>query len=166
MVYASLIVPENVPRKFLNIAFDAGLIDIVYPTENYALFDRSKSCACGSRDNLTIDGRTVVVKKNHHQASAFPFYALPEDCTFEETYVIVTWLVRNALKSFHSEIDGGNFVRSLKTNFWFDSKDDEKGCCGRFTLTKDPVFCMSKIVVSPFGMGPVLEKCIQNKADE
>lgn len=165
MVYASLIVPENVPRHFLDMAFEEGLIDIVYPTDTYALFDRSESCACNTRDKLAIQGRTIIAKKNHHQALEFPFYALPNDCTFEETYVAVTWLVRHKFKSFYSELNEKNiFKRCIKTDCWFTVED--AGCCKRFTLNKDPIFLLSKIVLSPFGKGPVLDSCVKTKSNE
>ena len=162
MVHVSLIVPDNVPRKFLNLAFDEGLIDIVYPSEPFALFDRSQSCACNTRNNLAIRGRTVIVKKNHHQALAFPFYSLPADCTFEETFVIVTWLLRNKLKTFSVKMMDKVFCRVLKANCWFHLS--EYSCCDCFTLIDDPIFLTSKIVLSPFGKGPVLECCIQKES--
>lgn len=168
MVYASLIVPENVPRDFLDPAFEEGLVDIVCMTDPHALFDRPGPCACNTRDKLAIRGRTIFVKKSHHQASGFPYYALPKDCTFEETYVIVTWLVRNGLKSFRSRVveekEVTYFQRTLDTNFWF--KVTDKSCCDCFTLVKDPVFFLQQIVLSPFGKGPVLETCLQNQVHD
>lgn len=158
MVYASLIVPKNVPRSFLDQAFDAGLIDIIQPAEPYALFDRTESCACSTRDMLAICNRTITVKKDHHQASCFPYYALPEDCTFEETYVIVAWLVRHQLVSFHTS---NQLHRSLKSNFWFTHH--LKDCCESFTLTKDPVFMLKTIVLTPYGKDSVIEKCLLTK---
>lgn len=174
MVYASLIVPENVPRDFLDPAFEERLVDIVYLTDPHALFDRPSPCACNTRDKLAIRGRIIFVKKSHHQACGFPYYALPEDCTFEETYVIVAWLVRNSLKSFRSRIVSKvvkkkmvrHFERTLETNIWFSVTSNEENCCDCFTLTKDPVFFLKKIVLSPFGRGPVLESCLQNKVHE
>ena len=165
MVYVSLIVPENVPRNFLDLAFEEGLVDIVHPTDPHALFDRSQSCACDTRDKLAIRDRTVIVKKNHHQALGMPFYALPEDCTFEETYVIVAWLIRHKFKSFISKIDKETnvFRRTIETNCWFVEKIHSNDCCTCFILVNDPVFLLRKIVLSPFGKGPVLESCLIKK---
>lgn len=164
MAPVSLVVPENVPRNFLDLAVEEGLVDIVYPTDPHASFDRVVgSCACDTRDKLGIRGRTVVVKKNHHRALAFPCYALPDDCTFEETYVIVTWLVRNRLKSFRTRIVNGSLHRTVDSNFWFVVESTPDGCCDSFVLENDPVFFLRRIVLSPYGRGPVLESVLQNK---
>lgn len=178
MVYASLIVPDNVPRDFLDQAFEEGIVDIVYPTDPHAAFDRPEPCACTTPDKLAVRGRTIFVKKGHHEASAFPHYALPKDCTIEETYVIVTWLVRNSWKSFRARVvrekvkkngkveEVMHFRRTLETNIWFRVSSTDENCCDRYTLIRDPVFFARQLVLSPFGKGPVVECCVQNKAHE
>lgn len=162
MVPVSLYVPDNVPRKFLNNAFESGLVDMVTLTDPYALFDRTKkSCACGTRNNLSIQGRTISV--GMHQAFGFPLYALPVDCTFEETYVIVTWLLRYKLLTFKTKIVNGSLQRSLDRNTWFIAKKNRNCFCTNYTLIKDPVFMLSKIVLSPYAKGPVLESVVIDK---
>lgn len=157
----SLYVPRNVPRDFLNMACEKYMVDVVEELpdpSHYALFDRAmRSCACGTRDSLAIRDRTVIVKKDHHPALSFPYYALPEDCTFEESYVIVTWLLRNRFKTFSSQIADGSLKRTLNTNCWFTL--EQRYCCEFFTLENDPVFLLKRVVLSPYATGPVLESC-------
>lgn len=159
MERVSLYVPESVPKDFLNIA--SPLVRLVpAPTEPYALFDRTDSCACSTRHALAIQGRSVLVQQNQHVVLGFPLYALHPDCTLEETCVIVTWLFRHRLKTFQSAIVEGSLQRTLGTRTLFQ-KTLYGECCERYTLLKDPVFMLKSIVLSPYGKGPNLESVCQ-----
>lgn len=161
MVCASLIVPDNVPRDFLNLAAEERLITIVNQASPYALFDRARKCACGTRDDLAIKGRTVAAKKDKHQSLCYPCYALPEDCTFEESFTIVAWLMRNAMNCYYTAAHASAMHRSLHKNKWFQVQSTI--CCDFFVLKDDPAFMLRGMVVSPFGKGPALQSVIYPK---
>ena len=163
MALVSLYVPDNVPKGFLNYAAD--FIKIV-PTleDSYVLFGRTESCACKTRDCLAIRGRSILVTKNHHSAVGFPLYALPNDCTFEETFVIVTWLLRYRLKTYQSGLSQKDrkFYRTLNSgSVLFKLVGETSCCCDTYTLEKDPIFMLKPILFSPYGRGPVIENVIQ-----
>lgn len=170
MGLVSLHVPDSVPKDFLNTA--ASLVQLVPAlTEPYALFDRTDSCACPTRHGLALQGRCIIVPRDQHALVAYPLYALPPDCTLEETCVIVTWLHRHRLKTFQSAIvEGGPYAktyaknetlkRTLGTQNLFQ-KTPYGACCECYTLQKDPVFMLKSIVISPYGQGPTLESVCQ-----
>lgn len=158
MALVSLYAPESVPSDFLNRAAD--LVRLVAPTEALALFDRTDSCACPTRDGLAVRDRSLIVKRHTHPASGYPVYALPEDCSLEESVVIVTWLVRYRFKTFRSRIQNGTLERSLESPGWFQ-KTPCGNCCDLFTLNTDPVFLLKPIVVSAYGKGPTLESVLK-----
>lgn len=173
MVPVSLHVPDSVPKDFLNTA--ASLVQLVpVLTEPYALFDRTDSCACSTRHGLAIQGRSILVRQSQHAVVGYPLYTLPPDCTFEETFVIVTWLLRHRMKTFQSAIvEGGPYSKSFThkqtlkrtqgTQHLFQ-KTLYGTCCERYTLQKDPVFMLNSMVLSPYGQGPTLESaCLVNK---
>lgn len=159
MAHVSLYVPESVPKDFLA---NAGFLKMVPLTEPYALFGRTETCSCSSLHSLVLRGRSIIIKRNTHQALGYPVYALPPDCTLEETVVAVTWLCRNKFKTFKTRIVNGSLTRSLESNCWF-SRTDFSDCCEMYTLLTDPVFMLKSIVVSPYGKGPTLESVLKNK---
>lgn len=162
MELVSLHVPESVPKDFLNMA--SLLVQLVpEPIKPYAFFDRTDTCACPTRNALAIQGRSILVRHHQHMLLGFPLYALPSDCTVEETYVIVTWLFRHRLKTFQSTIVNGSLKRTLGNRTLFQ-KTPHGECCVRYTLLKDPVFMLQSIVLSLYGKGPNLESvCRLNK---
>lgn len=99
----------------------------------------------------------MIAKNDHHNALSYPYYTLSGDCTFEETYVIVAWLLRNRFKTFTTRIVSGSLTRNLESNRWF--RTEKSGCCEYFNLVDDPVFLLKRIVLSPYATGPVLEVC-------
>lgn len=157
----SLYVPDSVPKGFLRLVADKIVSLVPQPVDPYALFDRSDTCACSSRDFLTLHDRRIVVKANHHGVFGFPMYALPEDCTFQETVVVVAWLMRHHLKTFTQRVGLKSFDRTLASNKWFSCTIlDNHPCCVSYLMTSDPAFMLSSIVVSPLGSGPTLESSV------
>lgn len=175
MALVSLYVPDSVPKDFLNIA--SSLVQQVSVlTDPYALFDRTDTCACPTRNGLAIQGRSLLVRNHQHTVVGFPLYALPPDCTREETHVIVTWLLRHRFKTFqHAIVEGGPYAKeplnrhpeTLKRTLGNQSlfKKEPRGpCCEKYTLETDPVFMLKSIVLSPYGKGPTLESvCLVNQ---
>lgn len=168
MALVSLYVPDNVPKDFLNLAAKE-LVNLVpvAPTDDasFALFDRITypgRCACGTRNGLAVSHRTLFVQKNN-QLLGFSLYALPPDCTFDETVVIVTWLTRFRFKKFKSIVEQGWFYRTLESEPFFTVSDCGE-CCQTFALEKDPVFMLKSIVLSPFGKGPTLESVLKKQS--
>lgn len=174
MVPVPLFAPESVPRHFLNLS--AALVRLVPVLEEpYALFDRSKHCSCSTRDGLAIRGRFLVVRPELHPVNSFPLYALPEDCTLEETAVVVTWLSRHAFKTFRTQwiqkkkspADNDKSVvmrRSLVGASEIFEKTVLPDKCVRYEFKKDPVFLLKSIAVSPYGTGPTVESvCRRNE---
>lgn len=154
MARVSLYAPESVPRDFLNLADE--LVLLAPKTEDpYALFDRTATCACHTRDCLALRGRTVTTRKNHHEVAGFPMYALPEDCTTEETAVVVAWLYRSRFHTFKCTVKDGIMRRYLATGGLF--REAPTACCVTYTLDHDPVFMLKTMVVSAHGKGPTLE---------
>lgn len=175
MAFVSLYVPDGVPKDFLNAVAASKLVRLVPVLKKpYALFDRTDSCACSTEHGLAVRGRSVIVPRDQHAVVGYPLYALPPDCTIEETFVIVTWLLRHRMKTFRGDVaEGGpyskNFAKkeTLKrtlvgaNNDLFKKTDVGGACCERYTLEKDPVFMLKSIVLSPYGQGPTLEDACQ-----
>lgn len=173
MALVSLYVPDNVPKDFLNLA-DGQLVTLVFaaPTDDaaaasFALFDRithpsGGGCACGTRNGLAVRHRTLFVQKNK-PLLGFSLYALPPDCTFDETVVVVTWLTRFRFKRFRSVVERGWFYRTLESESFFRVSDYGE-CCRMFALEEDPVFMLKSIVLSPFGKGPTLESVLKKQS--
>lgn len=160
MALVPLYAPDSVPKDFLNLA--TPLISLVpAPTadEPFALFDRSPTCACGTRNGLALCHRTLLIQRNK-TLLGFPVYVLPPDCTFDETVVSVTWLTRFRFKTFQSTLKEGWYFRTLENDSFFKVADCGD-CCQSFTLEKDPVFMLKSIVLSPFGKGPTLESVLK-----
>lgn len=165
MALVSLYVPDSVPRDFLNLATElVSLVPAPVDNSSFALFDRTVKCACGTRDGLAVRHWTLFVKKNN-PLLGFPLYALPPDCTFEETVVIVTWLTRFRFKTFQSIVEEGWFYRTLESDTVFRSVSCGD-CCQSFILERDPVFMLNSVILSPFGKGPTLESVLKNKVHE
>lgn len=156
-----LFVPNSVRKEYLNLVGD--LITFVPSlTEPHVRFERTDGCACSTRDLLAIKGRSIITGINKHLASQYPLYALPEDCTLDEAFMIMAWLLRNKFKSFKTRIVNGSLQRSLESNSYF--KNTLHGnCCETFHLKYDPVFMLKSIVLSAYGKGPTLESCLQSK---
>lgn len=119
------------------------------PLDEYARIEKSDSCAC-QRD-IVICNDTVTVKKNHHCTISYSGYILPDDITERETVVIVTWLLRFQFKTFKTKkgertLDFDKFIKK------------DLNCCESYTMKDDPVFMLGKILVSPYGVGELLEK--------
>lgn len=161
MGLVSLYVPDSVPKGFLKLVADKIVCIVPQPVDPYALFDRSDTCACSTRDFLTLHERRITVKANHHEVFGFPMYALPEDCTYQETVVVVAWLMRHHLRTFSERVGVSVFERTLVPNKWF-SRTLLNGhpCCVSYLMTRDPAFMLSPIVVSPLGTGPTLESSV------
>lgn len=156
MARVSLYAPASVPRDFLNLA--DGLVQLVpEPEDPYALFDRTATCACPTRDCLALRGRSVVARMHQHQAAGFPLYALPADCTRDETAVVVAWLFRHRFHTFRCRVRDGSLRRSLASGGLFREAPTEPACCVTYTLDRDPVFLLRTLVVSAHGRGPTLE---------
>lgn len=176
MALVSLYVPDGVPRDFLTAAEDSQLVRLVSVlTEPHALFDRTDSCACSTRHGLAIRGRSVMVPRDGHAVVGYPLYALPPDCTSEETNVVVTWLSRHRMKTFRSVVEiGGPYVKhydkeeTLKrtlgpaTHDGLFRKTRHGECCEIYTLEKDPVFMLKSVVLSIHGRGPTLESACRS----
>lgn len=161
MALVSLYAPDSVPKQFLNLATELVSLVPAVPddTASFALFDRPRNCACGTRNGLAIYHRTLLINRNN-TLLGFPVYALPPDCTLEETVVIVTWLTRFRFKTLKYTINNGWFHRSLETDALFHITECGD-CCQSFTLVNDPVFLLKSIVLSPFGKGPTLESVLK-----
>lgn len=166
MGLVSLFVPDSVPKDFLNTA--SSLVQLVPAlTEPYALFDRTPSCACVTRDGLALQGSSLIVPHHQHALVGYPLYALPPDCQLEETVVIVTWLLRHRLKTFETTlVEGGPYAKTYAKkqtlrrtlgNHSLFQKTPYTACCERFTLQKEPVFMLKSMVLSRYGQGPTLE---------
>ena len=162
-----LYVPESVPRGFLKFAERENIVRIVpHLSEPYAVFGRIDSCACSTRNSLAIQDRSIILMRNHHSTVSFPLYKLPEDCKFDETFIIVTWLLRYRFKTFHSSLNKeGIFLRFLTSASIVFRLKTFSTCCDQYTLKDDPVFMLSSILFSPYGRGPVIENVIQTKLD-
>lgn len=158
MAQISLYVPEDVPRRFLE-SMDLHIKIVPERVDPHALFDRSDTCACPTRDFLAIRDRRITVKRDQHQVLGFPTYALPNDCTFEETVVIAAWVLRRRFKTFKTCILNGSLHRYLEVGECFKVEKGE--CCETYILVRDPVFMLKSIVVSPFGKGPTLESVLE-----
>lgn len=162
MALVSLYAPEGVPRDFLDAAEFVNLVPRL--AEPYALFGRTETCSCVTRNSLALSGRSVLIRRNTHQALGYPLYALPEDCTAEETVVVVAWLCRNKFKTFKTRVANGSLQRSLESDCWFRKTDrTDCCCCETYTLVRDPVFMLKSIVVSEYGTGPTLESVLMKK---
>lgn len=151
MALVSLYVPEGVPREFLIASELVHLVPTL--TEPYALFDRTDTCACNTRDSLALRGRSVIVARE--KVYGFPLYALPADCTLEETRTVLVWLFRHRFKTFKTRLVFGSLVRSLDSGCYFHIATT--GCCEIMTLNTDPVFMLKSFVLSPYGKGPTLQ---------
>lgn len=158
MAQISLYVPENVPRDFLD-SIDSFIKIVPEPLDPYALFDRTDTCACSTRNFLAIRGRCITMKRSEHALLGYPCYALPPDCTFKEAFVVATWILRRRFKSFQRCILDGSLYRHLNGNDCF-IKEETFSCCDTQILDRDPVFMLKNIVVSPFGKGPTLESVL------
>lgn len=164
MALVSVYVPENVPKEFLNYVVNYLALASTLK-DPYVLFDRTESCACTTRDFLAIRGRSILVKKNYHSVVGYPLYALPDNCTHEETIVIATWLLRYRLTTFESGLTADKkFYRVLnKCSILFKLDETLNSCCDTFILEKDPIFILRTILFSAYGQGPVIENVIKNQ---
>lgn len=150
----TLYTPKSVPRDFLDLAVELVTV-AAPPVEPYVLFDRPvEGCACGTRDGLAVRGREVLARRNSHPATAHRAYALPPDCEFEETVVVVAWLWRHHFKTFRCNLSDGTLRRDLCSAH---HPSRTEGCCERYLMKADPVFMLKSIVLSPYGRGPTLE---------
>lgn len=164
MAQVTLYVPEGVPRGFLKLA-DPDLVHLVFepPAEQpHALFGRSDACACTTPHRLALQHDRVTVQRHQHSALGYPVYALPPDCTFRETVLVVAWLLRHRFKAFHTSTADGSLQRTLKSNAGF-RREPCGTCCESYLLEGLPVFMLRTMVVSPFGQGPTLESVLQDQ---
>lgn len=150
-----------VSNAFLQRVADARLLTLVPapPALPYALFDRPAACACPTRDRLALHHQTLFARD--HPATGFPAYALPDDCTPDETVVAVTWLLRHQFRTFHTRFHQGSLVRLLGPADPLLFKRTPLPCgCERYTLRGDPVFLLKHCVLSSYQQGPTLDSAL------
>lgn len=158
MALVSLYVPSGVPDAFLKRLRDHITL-VASPADPYALFARTDACACSTPHGLAIRDRTLLVVRGKHQALGYPLYALPADCTLEETVVVVAWLFRNKFKTFQTTLREDSLQRTLGSDGF--RKTAHGRCCDQFTLEEDPVFMLKPIVVSAYAQGPTLDSVLK-----
>lgn len=159
---------QEFPSTFLKNSNDEGLVtlktDSVPP--HCARIEKGLRCACSSKDGIVVSEQSITINNDAHLLCAFPCYALPNRCTLEEQKTIVAWLTREKFYNFghHCKRIGNQkrkFERFLMPNTVFLKKLNiscEK--CSTFTLRGEPVFFLSKNVLSAQNKGPTLESVL------
>lgn len=146
---------------FLQNAHDAHLIVLEKHPGECVLIEKDLACACDSKDRLVVRGRCIIVPKDEHVVSAFPCYAIPENCTQDELLTIITWITRHRFMAFDYEVQNHNFNRFITPNNAF-YKETHPCCelCEEHYLKAEPVFCMKQIVLSIQNKGPTVESVL------
>lgn len=163
-----LYLPTDAPDiPFLNLAHQVNLIELKRgPCPELGAHVERRPCACGTRDQIAVQDRSILVHKNAHAVNGYPSYFI-SDPTHQEAFTLVTWLTRHMFHTFYNPIQNGSLVRYLTPEGIFSSQTHET-CdrCERHTLVGEPVFFLKGIVLSQGNKGPTLESVLQHGRPE
>jgi hypothetical protein len=136
-----------------------GLVVLLRQKNNGIQIERLCSCACNSPHDIVVDGNSVIIVRDKHIVSGFPSYALPLNCTDKEIVTIVAWLTRHNFYVFQSVMQNNCLKRGIVSSekTFLKTAHDTCSRCERYTLDRDPVFCLKRIVISAQKKGPTVD---------